>query len=210
MSYVYKYPRPMVTVDAVVFALDEDALDVLLVRRARDPYRGRWALPGGFVNIDETLEEAVERELEEETGLAGVSFYPLKAYSDPDRDPRGRNISFAFLALTLSFEGDIKAGDDAASARWFPASDLPDLAFDHGRIIEDAVVRLRELVLTSDILVSVLPAPIPLSMLERAMELVFEGPVDMPRLLEHLLAAGLLLPAGKAENGEPLFSPPAD
>ncbi|MDZ7815748.1 MAG: NUDIX hydrolase [Planctomycetota bacterium] len=145
MSYNYNYPRPMVTVDAVVFGLDKDRLQVLLVKRGKDPYRDRWALPGGFVDIDETLERAVERELEEETGLANMRLFYHRPYSIPDRDPGGReHLSSLSLASTLRTEKDVAAGDDAAEVKWFDALEPPPLAFDHSEILSDAILRLRD------------------------------------------------------------------
>jgi 8-oxo-dGTP diphosphatase len=115
----------MVTVDTVVFGIDEKELQVLLVKRGREPFRDMWALPGGFVDTNETLEEAAVRELHEETGLVVNALYPMKPYSDPERDPRGRNISFAYLSLFLRSEKDVTAGDDAAEVHWYPAKKLP-------------------------------------------------------------------------------------
>ncbi len=194
MSYIYKYPRPLVTVDGVIFGLDEQELQVLLVLRANDPYKGYWALPGGFISDDETLEEAVEREVEEETSLAGLKFYPLQAYSALDRDPRGRNISFAYVALHLKMEDDIKCGDDAAAVAWKPLSKIPPIAFDHDVILSDALNRLRELTLTSRILLSQLPDEFPCYMLEHAVAQIFGGPVNIKRVLEHYSMIGLIKP----------------
>ena len=200
MSYVYKYPRPMVTVDGVVFGLDREVLQVLLIKRLHSPYKGMWALPGGFITNDETLEEAVEREVEEETGLDCITFYPLKAYSDPDRDPRGRNISFAYLGLFFRLNGDVRAGDDAAEAQWFSFDELPRIAFDHEHIISDGISKLRELTLTSNILIDLLPKPFPFSMLKRAIEIILEGPINEKKVLEHFCSMGSIIEAGIVKN----------
>ena len=206
MSYNYNYPRPMVTVDAVVFGLDKDKLQVLLVKRGKDPYRDRWALPGGFVDIDETLERAVERELEEETGLANLKLFHHKPYSIPDRDPRGRNISFAFTGFTLRSEKDVVAGDDAVEVRWFDALEPPLLAFDHSEILSDAILKLRELAFTSDIVASALPSPFEKEMLIKALEIVMDGELDSTRTLAHFIETGLALPDSK-EPGKLLAQP---
>lgn len=132
-SYCYEHPRPAVSVDIVLVRSGE----VLLVRRGGEPYEGMWALPGGFVDEDETLEEAAARELEEETGLKGVELEQLRAFSDPDRDPRGRTISVAFVGHAPRNQ-DPHAGDDAAALAWFPLTELPPLAFDHAAIIDVA------------------------------------------------------------------------
>ena len=154
MSYTYKYPRPMVTVDAVVFrleAIDKSGLDfksnpdyaeVLLIQRKNYPYKGMWALPGGFVDMDETLEKAVVRELEEETGLTGVELKQLHAFSSVERDPRGRNICIAFYGIASYNNSKVKAGDDAGDARWFGVNKLPELSFDHQEIVKMALKRI--------------------------------------------------------------------
>jgi 8-oxo-dGTP diphosphatase len=134
MAYTYKYPRPMVTVDALVFAGTKPDLQVLLIQRGNEPFKGQWALPGGFVDMDEALYDAVVRELKEETGLDVVDFRQLHTFGDPGRDPRGRNISTVFMTH-LPSPVEPKAGDDAALARWFPMDELPALAFDHDEVI---------------------------------------------------------------------------
>jgi 8-oxo-dGTP diphosphatase len=133
-QYVYDYPRPAVTVDIVVISRDGR---ILLIRRKADPYGGSWALPGGFINIDETLADAAARELEEETGLRGLTMRQLRAFDKPDRDPRGRTIAVAFLAEVDACPAPA-AGDDAGEAAWFPLDRLPPLAFDHDDIIAHA------------------------------------------------------------------------
>jgi 8-oxo-dGTP diphosphatase len=138
MSYTYKYPRPAVTVDAVVFRKEHNNLQILLIRRKNPPFEGMWALPGGFVDMDETLEEAAARELKEETGITLNNMKQLKAYGAVNRDPRHRTISIVFTGL-INGHQEIKAGDDAANAKWFPLNNLPPLAFDHFEIVNDAV-----------------------------------------------------------------------
>jgi 8-oxo-dGTP diphosphatase len=143
MSFTYDYPRPMVTVDAVVFRKYGNKTEVLLIQRGHYPYEGMWALPGGFVDMEETLEEAIIRELEEETGLKGVELTQLHAYSEIHRDPRGRNISITFYGLASFDNPSVKAGDDAADARWFPVDQMPELAFDHEKVIELAFKKIQ-------------------------------------------------------------------
>jgi 8-oxo-dGTP diphosphatase len=132
----------MVTVDAVVFRKNGSNTEVLLIKRGHFPFAGMWALPGGFVDMHETLEEAVVRELEEETGLKNVPLEQLHAYSDIHRDPRGRNISITFYGSTDLQHSEVSGGDDAAEARWFAADSLPELAFDHHKVIEMAMGRM--------------------------------------------------------------------
>ena len=139
-TFTYQYPRPMVTVDVVVFISDTDQVHVLLIQRAQEPFQGAWALPGGFVEMDESLDEAAGRELEEETGVKEVDLEQLQTYGDPDRDPRGRVISVAFCTLLPSNNiQHVHGGSDASQARWFPVQELPNLAFDHSQIIADAL-----------------------------------------------------------------------
>ena len=136
MSYIYDYPRPAVTADSVVIANEKEP-KVLLIQRGNEPFKGQWALPGGFLNMDETTEQCAVRELEEETGLKVTEIKQIGAYSKVDRDPRGRTITVAYLAIIDKVE-NVKGLDDAAKAQWFPISNLPKLVFDHEEIIADA------------------------------------------------------------------------
>ena len=136
MSYTYKYPRPAVTADCVVIA--QATREVLLIQRGIEPFKGCWAFPGGFMNMDETTEQCAVRELEEETGLRVSSLRQIGTYSKVDRDPRGRTITVAYLAL-IDAPVSVKGQDDAAQAQWFPLSALPPLAFDHAEIMQDAI-----------------------------------------------------------------------
>lgn len=137
MSYTYKYPRPAVTTDCVVFTKEEEP-KVLLIQRGNEPYKGCWAFPGGFMNMEETAEECAVRELKEETGLTVNQIQQIGAYSKVDRDPRGRTISIAYLAI-VDAPAAVSGMDDAVKAAWFPLSSLPDLAFDHQDIMADAI-----------------------------------------------------------------------
>ena len=137
MEYTYKYPRPAVTADCVVIT-NEPQPKVLLIQRGAEPFKGAWAFPGGFMNMDETTEQCAIRELEEETGLKVAKVHQIGAYSKVDRDPRGRTITVAYLAIIDSPENVI-GQDDAAKAEWFPITELPHLAFDHYDIMTDAI-----------------------------------------------------------------------
>ena len=136
MEYTYKYPRPAVTADCVVITKEVEP-KVLLIQRGADPYKGYWAFPGGFMNMDETTEQCAIRELEEETGLKVSTVRQIGAYSKVDRDPRGRTITVAYLAI-IDKPAQVTGQDDAAKAEWFPLSALPELAFDHADIMADA------------------------------------------------------------------------
>ena len=137
MSYTYKYPRPAVTSDCVVITKESEP-KVLLIQRGIEPYKGCWALPGGFMNMDETTEQCAVRELEEETGLVVSELQQIGAYSKVDRDPRGRTVTVAYL-VRVDAPVPVTGQDDAAKAEWFPLSALPHLAFDHEDIMKDAI-----------------------------------------------------------------------
>lgn len=153
-QFCYRYPHPAVTADCVVFGWDGMELEVLLVKRANEPYKDRWAFPGGFVNIDESAEEAAVRELKEETGLGGVWLKQFHTFSDPSRDPRERVISVSFYSLTKIAE--VKGDDDAAEARWWPVTDMPSLAFDHNDMFLFALYELRKEVTTQPMIYQIL------------------------------------------------------
>ena len=141
-KYCYKYPHPAVTTDCVIFGFDGSELQVLLIERGIEPFKGKWAFPGGFLNMDETAQEGALRELKEETGLENAYIEQFNTYSDPGRDPRERVITIAHYALVRIQE--VKGGDDAAKAQWFPIDKVPQLAFDHDKILRDAMRKLRE------------------------------------------------------------------
>lgn len=143
-NYVYKWPRPMVTADAAVFAFFDGKPRLLLIQRKRDPYQGRWALPGGFVEIDEDLPAAVARELAEETGLQGVALEQLRAFGRPGRDPRGRTITVAYFGIAETGWDRVQAADDAEHVRWCDIENLPPMAFDHDEIVGYAIERLKQ------------------------------------------------------------------
>ena len=144
MTYTYKYPRPAVTGDCIVITKEVNA-KVLLIQRAYEPYKGCWAFPGGFLNMDETIEQCAIRELEEETGLKVNDVHQIGAYSKVDRDPRGRTITVAYLAI-IDNPISVLGQDDAAKAEWWPLSALPQLAFDHNDIINDAYTLYKQLI----------------------------------------------------------------
>lgn len=143
MSYTYKHPRPALTVDAVVFRdRNKSRFEILLIQRDRPPFEGDWALPGGFVDMDETLETAVARELEEETNLKGIELEQLHSFSALNRDPRGRTVSVVFWGV-LKNNLQAQAGDDARSVKWFDIDKLPTLSFDHDEVVKLAIQKLE-------------------------------------------------------------------
>ncbi len=195
------YPRPSVTADVVAWLVRDGAPHVLLIRRRYWPYEGHWALPGGFIDITETLEQAARRELAEETGLTDVPLEPIRPFDAPGRDPRRRVITMAYLAL-LGERGDgwrPRAGDDAADARWWPVADLPPLAFDHDQIIAAARAHLRRRLLGDDLGRHLLPDPFTARDLRDAFSSILGKPVPVRSVLRLLRAAGVIesLPGGR-------------
>jgi 8-oxo-dGTP diphosphatase len=143
-KYVYDWPRPMVTVDAAVFAFFDGTAKLLLIQRKQEPFKGRWALPGGFVEIEEDLPEAAARELAEETGLRDIPLEQLRTFGRLGRDPRGRTITVVYFGIAEKNWERAKAADDAADTRWFAIDDLPSMAFDHDEIARCAIERLKQ------------------------------------------------------------------
>ncbi len=141
-SYCYDHPRPALTVDIVLLHRSAAEIEVLLIKRAREPFKGQWAFPGGFVDKDESLENAAARELAEETGLRGIRLEQIGAFGDPGRDPRGHTVSVVFAGV-LEDRALVSAGDDASEAAWHPALEPPNLAFDHNKILSIAIDRMR-------------------------------------------------------------------
>jgi len=142
-KFSYEYPHPAVTVDCVIFGFDGKSLRILLIERGVEPFKGSWALPGGFVKIDEKVEEAAIRELQEETNVKGVYMSQLSVFSEVDRDPRERVITVAFYALVKPSDHDVIGGDDAANASWFSLDEYPSLVFDHELIVKAAFAQLQ-------------------------------------------------------------------
>ena len=141
-TYTYDYPRPAVTADCVVFCNDSDGLSVLLIERANEPFKGCWAFPGGFMDMEENAEDCARRELKEETGLQLEHMEQIGVFTDVDRDPRGRTVSIAYSAFVE--KRPVIGADDAAQARWFPISEIPALAFDHEKILRAALDVLHD------------------------------------------------------------------
>ena len=141
LKYHYKYPHPAVTADCVIFGFDGLNINVLLIQRGIEPFKDKWALPGGFVKIDESADEGARRELQEETGLTDAKIEQFYTFTDVNRDPRERVITIAYYALVRLSE--VKGGDDASSARWFSYNEIPGLAFDHDRILREALSHLK-------------------------------------------------------------------
>ncbi len=196
MAYTYEYPRPALAVDCVVFGIQADSLHVLLIERAQAPFLGWWALPGGFVQMGESLDEAARRELREETGLSEVYLEQLYTFGEPDRDPRERVVSVAYYALVKPGEQQVRPAADARRAQWFPTSRLPTLAFDHEKIVRTAIERLRGKVRYRPVGFELLPRKFTLAQLQRLYETLLERPLDKRnfrrKVQEVLVARGVV------------------
>jgi len=190
-----KYQPIQVTVDIVVFTVHEQTLQVLLIERGIDPFKGRYALPGGFVRAEETLEQAAFRELLEETGTKDVYLEQLYTFGDPHRDPRGRVVTVAYYALVPTDKSPLLAGTDAATAGWYPVSALPPLAFDHKRIVEYAVDRLRNKLEYTNVGFQLLPAKFTLSALQALHEAILGKQLDKRNFRRKVLGLGLVKPS---------------
>jgi len=143
-KYIYEWPRPMVAADAAVFVFFSGKAKLLLVNRGNEPFKGKWCLPGGFLEIDEELEDGVARELAEETGLAGIKLEQIQTFGRCGRDPRGRVITVTYMGIAQEGKSKVKAGDDAAKARWFDIDKLPkELAFDHNDVTKFVISKLK-------------------------------------------------------------------
>lgn len=194
--YSYAHPHPAVSTDVVIFTIQEEQLRVLLIKRAGDPYKHTWALPGGFVEINEGLEQAAQRELEEETGLSGVFLEQLYTFGKPDRDPRERVITVAYYAMVPPDRTALRPASDAGDAGWFPRGGLPDLAFDHERIISLALQRLTSKIEYSTIALQFMPESFTLGELQRVYEIIQEEPLDKRNFRKKILADGFITATG--------------
>lgn len=200
MAYTYEYPRAALTVDCVVFGFDDSDLKVLLIQRDLPPFKGKWALPGGFVRTDETLDEAARRELREETGLADVFLEQLYTFGEIKRDPRERVVTVAYYALVPLIRHTPHAATDARNAAWFGLADVPSLAFDHANILAAAVERLRGKIRYQPVGFELLPEKFTLSQLQHLYEAIMERPLDKRNFRKKILAMDLLIETDEIEQ----------
>ncbi len=197
--YAYQYPHPAVTVDCVVFGLDGGHLKVLLIQRDLEPFQGTWALPGGFVKMDETLEAAARRELMEETGVTELYLDQLYTFGDPGRDPRERVITVAYFAIVNLFDHEVRPDTDARSAAWFPVNALPDLAFDHSTILDAGLKRLQAKLRYQPLGFEFLPRKFTLTQLQNLYETILCEKLDKRNFRKKILSTGVLIPLDEQE-----------
>jgi 8-oxo-dGTP diphosphatase len=198
MEFAYEYEKPVLAVDAVVFGFDYGDLKILLIKRGLEPFIGQWALPGGFVRKGESPDAAVRRELAEETGIAQEVFLEqLYTFGEPDRDPRGWVLTVAHFALVKLSDFTIKAATDAKDVQWFRVSDLPQLAFDHAKIISMALQRLKGKVRYQPVGFELLPPQFSLTELQHLYEALLEQKLDKRNFRKKILSLGILRETGK-------------
>ena len=201
MNYFKNTENPRVTCDIVIFTIDDGELKTLLVKRKLEPFKGMWALPGGFVRKNEDLPDAAVRELREETGVSGVYLEQLYTFGLPGRDPRGRVITVAYFALIHRNKLKFKASSDASEAKLFSVSSMPKLAFDHAGILEYALIRLRNKIQYTNAVWSILPENFTLGEIQNVYEIIWARITDKRNFRKKLLSLGLLKPAGKMKKG---------
>ena len=196
--FQYKYEHMAVTTDCVIFTYEDRKLKVLLVRRGAEPYKGKWAFPGGFLRMDETAEQGALRELREETALKPSSIGQLGVFSGIDRDPRERVLTIAWYALVKPSE--VVGGDDADEAAWFPVDDIPPLAFDHGQILRAALERLRRDIHFQPVGFDLLDDEFTIPDLQRLYEAILGVEFDRRNFQRKILASGILEEAESLEQ----------
>lgn len=201
LKYHYKYPHPSVTTDCVIFGFDGSNLKVLLVQRGIEPYKGRWAFPGGFLRMDESAEEGALRELREETGLQGAYIKQFHTFSDPKRDPRERVITIAYYALVKL--QNVIGGDDAAQARWFALNEVPSLAFDHDQILRRAEQELRKQIHFEPIGFELLPEKFTMKELQQLYEAILNVKFDRRNFYNKMLHLGILTQLDETVKNSP-------
>jgi len=202
LSVLRKRSKYMLSADAVVFGYSDGQLWVALIERKNEPFKGMWAIPGGFVEGDETIEEAASRELLEETGIDRVYLEQFHVFSAKDRDPRGRVITSAFFALVDSKQYQLIASEDAAKAKWWPAYDLPPLAFDHDKIFEMALAALRQSVSNKNIVFELLPKEFTLTEFQTLYEQIYDTKIDKRNFRKKMMVMPHICPTDKMTKGK--------
>lgn len=192
-QYIYEYPRPAVTVDCIIFGFDKEQIKVLLTKRGIEPYMGKWAFPGGFINMDETADNCARRKLSEEAGLKDIFLEQLYTFSDLERDPRYRVISIAYYALVRSTDYILEAGLDIEQVQWFSLDEIPELAFDHNQILAVAIERLKGKIRYQPIGFELLSEKFTLPELHRLYEAVLQKKIERGNFRKKILSMDLLI-----------------
>jgi 8-oxo-dGTP diphosphatase len=202
-KYTYEFPRPALSVDIVIFSVWNESLQILLIQRGSPPFKDHWAIPGGFVKIDESLEDAACRELKEETNLEAAYLEQLYTYGHPERDPRGRVVTVAYFALVPPRAvNNVQGGSDAIKADWFPIENIPAVAFDHQEIIQYALRRLRYKLEYSAVGFELLPDEFTLSELQKTYEIILGERIDKRNFRRRILSAGVIEETAHMRSGE--------
>lgn len=204
-KYCYQYPHPSVTTDCVIFGFDGMSIKLLLIERGIEPYKGKWAFPGGFMRIDETADECARRELEEETGLTEAKMEQFYTFTDVNRDPRERVITIAYLALVKI--SDVRGGDDASKAQWFDYNKIPSLAFDHDHILRRAVNELKERICFEPIGFELLPEVFTMSQLQNLYEAILDVKFDRRNFYSKMHKLDILIPVDNRTADTPTRVP---
>ena len=198
--FQYDYPHPAVTTDIVIFTVKDNDLHLLLIKRGENPFKGEWALPGGFLQIDESLEQCAERELMEETGVSSVYLEQLYTFGTVERDPRERVISVAYFALIPSDKLKLKADTDAEEVEWFKYNKLPKLAFDHKKIIEAAYARIKDKLSYSTIAFQLMPKEFTLTEIQSVYESILHEELDKRNFRKLIHGLGVLKETNKTKK----------
>lgn len=199
-EFCYKYERPAITTDCVIFGLDESSLKVLLIKRGIEPFKNKWALPGGFIQMNETAEESAIRILKKETNLFGVFLEQLFTFSKTDRDPRERIISISYFALVKLADYRAKAGKDETLVEWHDVDKIPSLAFDHENIFRTALNRLKGKIRYQPIGFELLPEKFKLSQLQHLYEVILEKNIDKRNFRRKIIQMELLIDTNEKET----------
>jgi 8-oxo-dGTP diphosphatase len=193
---IHNFSKPSVTVDMVIYTIQENDLKILLVKRGIEPFKDKWALPGGFVRIDESLEDAAKRELQEETGVKDVYLEQLYSFGEIERDPRGRVITIAYIALVNSEKVALKSTTDVSEAQWFSVKKIPQIAFDHKKILDYSLKRLRWKFEYTTVAFSMLPKQFAISQMQKIYEIVFSKRFDKRNFAKKVLSLDILKEEG--------------
>lgn len=200
-GYIYDHPRPAITTDCVIFGFDEGELKILLIERAIEPFKGRWALPGGFIQMEESADECAQRILKKEACLDDIFMEQLYTFTQVGRDPRFRVISIAYFALVKLSHYNAKAGEDAKNLQWFTLSEIPELAFDHNQIVSEAIERLKGKIKYQPIGFELLSEEFTLPELHRLYEAVLQSKLDDRNFRKKILSFDFLIDTGCTKRG---------